>query len=79
MTACLGFFYLYIRTSSLPNFSSSFLCPILKDMAESIESLKPGDIILNSSKTKGWRKSVYIAATLAAVGGVRILLAGSIG
>jgi hypothetical protein len=47
-------------------------------MAESIESLKPGDIILNSSKTKGWRKSVYIAATLAAVGGVRILLAGSI-
>ncbi|KAI9290344.1 general substrate transporter [Umbelopsis sp. AD052] len=38
-------------------------------MPGSSESLKSSDIILNASKNKGWRKSVYIAATLAAVGG----------
>lgn len=39
-------------------------------MAESTEALKPSDIILDAAQKKGWRKSVYIAATLAALGGV---------
>lgn len=39
-------------------------------MTESIETLKPTEVILNSAKNKGMRKSVYIAATMAAVGGV---------
>jgi len=38
-------------------------------MAESTEALKPSDIILDAAQKKGWRKSVYIAATLAALGG----------
>ncbi|KAG2173597.1 hypothetical protein INT43_005015 [Umbelopsis isabellina] len=38
-------------------------------MTESIETLKPTEVILNSVKNKGMRKSVYIAATMAAVGG----------
>ncbi|KAI8582637.1 hypothetical protein K450DRAFT_226232 [Umbelopsis ramanniana AG] len=38
-------------------------------MPGSTEALKSSDIILDASKNKGWRKSVYIAATLAAVGG----------
>ena len=73
MTVCLRIFFFSVLKCSLYFFRSEPpLLSIRTNMAESTEALKPSDIILNASKNKGWRKSVYIAATLAAVGGVRI-------